>query len=153
MKRPHFSWLIATGCGIGYAPVAPGTLASAAAAALWYAFPLAPSTQWFVCGATVLIGTWAAQLTAKHARAKDPQSIVIDEIAGMWLALAGAPHTPLVLTAAFLLFRLFDIAKWPPMKQLERLPGGLGIMLDDVAAGLIARAILALAILFRYTNF
>ena len=150
MRR--LAWLIATAGGIGYAPVAPGTVASAVAAALWYALPAAPATQWLVCAVAVLIGTWAAGLTAKQARSKDPQSIVIDEFAGMWLALAGAPHTPLVLTAAFLLFRLFDIAKWPPMKQLERLPGGLGIMMDDVAAGLIARAILALAIIFRSTG-
>ena len=140
------TWAIATVGGIGYAP-ASGTIASAVAAALWwYAPPLSPGAQWLAAGAVTLIGLWASGPVAKRAGDHDPHIVVIDEVAGMWLALAGAPRTLPVLIVAFALFRLFDIGKWTPMKQLERLPGAAGIMMDDVAAGLIARALLALSL-------
>ncbi|MBI4342286.1 MAG: phosphatidylglycerophosphatase A [Candidatus Omnitrophica bacterium] len=139
--------MIATVGGLGYAPIASGTVASAAAAALWYAFaPADPAAQWLICAVTTLVGIWASGVTAKRANDHDPKVVVIDEVAGMWITLAGLPKTLPILIAAFALFRLFDIGKWPPMRQLERLHGGLGIMLDDVAAGLIGRLLLALGL-------
>lgn len=137
---------IATGCGLGYAPVASGTVASAAAAVAWYILPLGEEAQWVLALLAALLGWWAADAVAKQAGDPDPSIVVIDELAGMWLALAGLPHTVPVVCAAFLLFRVLDIGKFPPMKQLERLPGGIGIMLDDVAAGLISRAILGVTL-------
>ena len=80
----------------------------------------------------------------------NPSEIVVDEAVGMWLALAGLPRHGAILFLAFLLFRCFDIAKFPPMKQLERLPGGVGIMLDDIAAGLLTR--LALTAILAFTG-
>lgn len=149
MSRDAVSWLIATVGGLGCVPIASGTVASAAAAALWwYAVPRNPSAQWCAAGLVTLIGLWASGPVAKRAGDHDPHIVVIDEVAGMWLALAGVPRTLPVVIAAFALFRLFDIGKWTPMKQLERLPGAAGIMMDDVAAGLIARALLALGLLW-----
>ena len=143
-----FSLAIATAGGLGHAPIASGTVASAAAALLWYLIPLQPAAQWFAAIALTLIGIWASARTAAAVHDEDPSIVVIDEVAGMWLALAAAPRTLPVVIVAFCLFRTFDIGKWPPMRQLERLPGGWGIMMDDVAAGLISRAFLAVGLLW-----
>ena len=143
MRAPRPSWWVATAGGLGRAPLAPGTVASAAAAAVWY---LAAPTLWLqgvACGIAVVSGWLASDRLSKHLGDPDPSEVVIDEVAGMWLALFGCPRTLPILLAAFLLFRFFDIAKLPPMRQLERLPGGFGIMLDDVAAGIMTRLILA----------
>ena len=138
------SYIIGTFLGLGYAPIASGTVASAAAAILWwYVAPVSTGHQWLVSAIIVVVGIWASHVVAKQVKDEDPHIVVIDEVAGMWLALAGAPRTLPVVLIAFGLFRLFDIGKWTPMKQLERLHGGFGIMMDDVAAGLIARALLA----------
>ena len=139
------SYIIGTFLGLGYAPIASGTVASAAAAILWwYVAPVPAGHQWLVSAIIVVVGIWTSHVVAKQVKDEDPHIVVIDEVAGMWLALAGVPHTLPVVLVAFGLFRLFDIGKWTPMKQLERLHGGFGIMMDDVAAGLISRALLAL---------
>ena len=140
------SGLLATVFGIGSVPWAPGTLASLVAVGVWCWWHPAPATQWLAAWAVTVVGVWAAGSAARRAGAHDPSSVVIDEWAGMWLALAGLPKDLPVVLSAFALFRLLDIAKWPPMRQLERLPGGWGIMLDDVAAGVIARAVLGAAL-------
>ena len=137
--------LVATCVGIGYAPIASGTVASAAAAIAWFLIPLSAFAQCIIATAITLIGIWASGRTAAQVKDEDPSIVVIDEVAGMWLALAAAPRTLPVAITAFCLFRALDIGKWTPMRQLERLPGGWGIMMDDVAAGLISRALLALA--------
>jgi len=137
---------IATGCGLGYAPIASGTVASAAAAVAWYLLPLDGRAQWALALLVACMGWWAAEQVAKQTGDPDPSMVVIDEVAGMWLALAGLPKTAPVVFAAFLLFRVLDIGKFPPMKQLERLPGGFGIMMDDVAAGAIARLLLGVVL-------
>ena len=148
VKSPD-RWLsasIATAGGIGYAPLAPGTAASLVAAGLWYWWYPADGIQWATCGIAVVIGTWAADRFAKRLGTSDPSQVVIDEVAGMWLALAGLPRSAGIACLAFLLFRVLDIVKIPPIRQLERLPGGVGIMLDDLAAGLLTRLVLALAL-------
>ena len=133
--------LIATGAGLGHVPVAPGTAGSLLGAAL--CFPLL-SLPWPVyLGATLLltaVAVWAAGRLAADLRQPDPSQVVIDEIAGMWFAAIALPPTFYDVTVCFLLFRLFDVVKPAPIPRLEKLSGGFGIVADDVAAGLLARA-------------
>jgi phosphatidylglycerophosphatase A len=131
---------LATAAGLGYLPLAPGTYGSALGAIL--CFPLL-SLPWSVlvgaaAGLTAVAVWTAGQVAAERGRA-DPSEVVIDEIAGMWWAAILLPASLYDLTAVFLLFRLIDIVKPSPISRLERLPGGLGIVADDVAAGLLAR--------------
>jgi phosphatidylglycerophosphatase A len=133
--------LIATGAGLGHVPLAPGTAGSLLGAAL--CFPLLGLAWPVYLGATILltgVAVWAAGRVANDLRQPDPAQVVIDEIAGMWFAAIGLPSTLYDVVAAFLLFRLFDVIKPAPVPRLERLPGGFGIVADDVAAGLLARA-------------
>jgi phosphatidylglycerophosphatase A len=132
--------LLATAGGLGYLPLAPGTYGSALGAVL--CLPLL-SLPWPVLAAAALVLTavavWAAGQVAAARGISDPSEVVIDEVAGMWWAALLLPATPYDLVAVFLLFRLFDVVKPAPIPRLERLPGGLGIVADDVAAGLLAR--------------
>ena len=139
--------IVATCCGIGYWPWGPGTVASLAAVAI------AVLLQGFLgTGRTTLPifiavlfgpGVWAATRTARLVKAKDPGIVVIDEVLGQWVTLLGA--TVFVwksLLGAFLLFRVFDIWKPWPIRNLEKLPEGFGIVADDIAAGIYAALIL-----------
>jgi phosphatidylglycerophosphatase A len=139
--------LISTWFGCGRSPVAPGTVGSAAAIAMAIAFEritnLAPIG--FAVLALLLLApaVWAAGVSARAAKLEDPQFVVVDEVIGQWIALAGAPSLNWkTYLAAFALFRLFDIVKPPPARQLERLPGGIGINADDVMAGIYAALVL-----------
>ncbi|MGA7235044.1 MAG: phosphatidylglycerophosphatase A [Bryobacteraceae bacterium] len=142
--------LISTWFGCGRSPVAPGTVGSAAAIfiaiAIEHFFNLPPIG--FAVLALLLLAPaiWAADVSARAANAKDPQFVVVDEVIGQWIALAGARtlHWKSYL-AAFVLFRLFDIWKPPPVRQLERLPGGIGINADDAMAGIYAALVLLAA--------
>lgn len=133
--------LLATGGGVGYLPFAPGTAASLVGAAL--CFPLL-SLPWPVyLGATLgltALAIWVAGRVAGELGQPDPPQVVIDEIAGMWIAAIALSPRLYDLAAVFVLFRLMDVVKPAPIPGLERLPGGLGIVADDVAAGLLARA-------------
>jgi phosphatidylglycerophosphatase A len=141
----HAARVLATWFGIGRLPIAPGTWGSLAA----LPFAWAIRDFWGVPGlglASLIVfiaGCWAAGAVAKASRVQDPGAIVIDEIAGQWLVLLAAPLSPLAWSLAFLLFRLFDIWKpWPVRWIDHHVKGGLGIMLDDVAAA--GYAVLAL---------
>lgn len=141
---------IATWFGCGYSPAAPGTAGSLAALAIAVLLhEYAGVTGWhFLILAAVLFvpATWAATVTAQAKHLKDPQIVVVDEVLGQWIALAGARTLNWKsYLAAFALFRLFDIWKPPPVRQLETLPGGLGINLDDVMAGAYAALVLFVA--------
>lgn len=145
MARPERLRLgVATGLGLGYAPVAPGTVGSLGGVLL--AWALGQAFGWpAVALATValtLVGFWAAGIGPSHFGAEDPGPIVIDEIAGQMLALLLLPPTPLTLVGGFLLFRLFDIWKPFPVNRLEKLPGASGIMADDLMAGVLANVTL-----------
>lgn len=144
--RTKTAVLLATWFGCGYSPVAPGTAgALGALIPAWLLTQYAgwPAWIWPIAGALVTFpGIWAAGVTARHTGNKDPGLVVIDEVAGQWLTLAGAPFNWKTVLLAFVLFRLFDIWKPPPVRQLERLPGGTGIMLDDVMAGIYGAAVL-----------
>jgi phosphatidylglycerophosphatase A len=147
-ERGSFSTLLATFFGVGWIAFAPGTFASAAALPFGWVMVL---YGWKVvaagaCAVTV-IGVWACGRHARKVRLYDPSECVLDEVAGQWfalipVALADRAHDWRPYLMAFLLFRLFDIWKPWPVAPLERLPGGLGIMMDDVAAGLIAAGVL-----------
>jgi phosphatidylglycerophosphatase A len=147
MSKTRFADLLSTWFGCGLSPVAPGTAGSAGA--ILVAFPLheyAGFAPWHFAVLAALAfapAVWAAGETARVRSRKDPGLVVIDEVVGQWLALAGA--TTLNWKSwlgAFLLFRAFDIWKPPPARQLEALPGGLGICADDVMAGLYAALVL-----------
>lgn len=133
-------------CGpVGRLPFAPGTFGAIVGLGAWYltAGLAAPIGLGAFLLATVA-GTWAGRRYAMAVRDEDPQEVVVDEFCGMWLALLGvAPTLPAALLG-FVLFRALDIAKPPPIRQLERLPGGLGIMADDLAAGALARFVVFL---------
>ena len=137
--RTRLPRAVASGFGLGRIPVAPGTAASLAALAA--AAPLGRALPFAALAATVA-GTLALRRVPEAAL--DPGWVVIDEIAGQWIALlgAGTPRTLLRSLAACALFRLFDIAKPGPVGWADRRPGALGVMGDDVLAGMCAAAIL-----------
>jgi phosphatidylglycerophosphatase A len=141
---------IATWSGCGYSPFAPGTAGSLAALAIGILLhEYAGFAAWhFPILAAVLFvpATWAATVTSEVMKLKDPQIVVVDEVLGQWIALAGARTLNWKsYLAAFALFRLFDIWKPPPVRQLEALPRGLGINMDDVMAGAYGALVLFLA--------
>jgi phosphatidylglycerophosphatase A len=135
--------VLATWFGCGYVPKAPGTAASLCALAIAWLLRLPP----LGCGLLGLLLTgpaiWAADVTARETGVKDPQIVVADEVVGQWITLAGATTLNWrSWLAAFALFRLFDIWKPVPVRQLERLPGGLGIVADDAMAGVYGALVL-----------
>jgi phosphatidylglycerophosphatase A len=137
--------LIATGFGAGLAPRAPGTIGTLPALPIWWFVlaPLPPAIYASAVLAVILIGTGLIALATRHTGVKDDQSIVIDEWAGVWLALFLAPQTLLTLIAGFVLFRAFDIMKPFPVSWADRrIPGSWGVMLDDLFAGAMALAVL-----------
>jgi len=141
--------LISTWFGCGRSPFAPGTAGSAAAIVLAVVLhQYAGLAPWhFAVLAALLFGpaVWAAGVTARVHKLKDPGFVVVDEVVGQWIALAGAATLNWKsYLAAFALFRLFDIWKPAPVRQLEALPGGLGINADDAMAGVYAAAVLSL---------
>jgi phosphatidylglycerophosphatase A len=141
------AWLLATWFGCGYVPKAPGT--AGALGAIVIAIPLwrfAGFSGWEF-GALSLLALYpairVADIVSRESGLKDPQIVVVDEVLGTWLTLAGAARITWVsLGLAFLLFRIFDIWKPPPVRQTERLPGGAGIVLDDMVAGLYGALVL-----------
>jgi phosphatidylglycerophosphatase A len=154
-------WAV-TGFGLGFAPVASGTFGSAGAIliafAVWgigqatQAGPALLDVAWLVLTLLASVGCvawgpWAIEYFASRSRKPgDPGMVVIDEFAGQWIALVALPlggfrHVVAVLAIQFFLFRLFDVLKPPPARQLERLHGGWGILLDDLAAGVYANII------------
>ncbi len=133
---------VATGAGSGYAPIAPGTVGSAVGLLLY--LPLAGlggATYLAVVGGISALGVWAAERAERLFGQRDDGRITIDEVAGMLLSLAFLPCRLDVVVAAFLLFRVFDITKPPPARAAESLPGGLGVMTDDLVAGLYANVV------------
>jgi phosphatidylglycerophosphatase A len=137
---------IATLFGLGRVPVAPGTVASVVAVLL--AWPIALlGGRVLVLVAAVLataIGGWASELYARESHSDDPPECVVDELAGQWIACAFAPMSFLAFMAALALFRFFDVVKPWPISRLENLPGGLGVMADDIGAGVASGIIIAL---------
>ena len=148
-KKTLWAWTIGTFFGAGLLKPGPGTYGSIAAVLLWYAAAhiLHPSTIALAIGTAIaavtatLIGIPAATIVARESGREDPGHVVIDEVAGQLIALIAIPADWRHAALSLLLFRLFDIFKPPPIRRLERLPAGTGIILDDVAAGLFALAV------------
>lgn len=139
----------ATGFGAGNLPVAPGTWASLAALPVAWAIGAAWSTAGLAAAAVaaLAVGWWSASAYMGETGGSDPSEVVVDEVAGQWIALVFAPRELGAYAAAFLLFRLFDIWKPGLIRWADRnVPGALGVMLDDVLAGVLAAAVLALGL-------
>jgi len=135
--------LVATGLGSGYSPIAPGTAGSIVGLLLFLPLAgLAWPVQLAATAVLTLVGVFAAGRVARVVERKDPGLVVVDEVAGQWITFLALPVTPVTALAGFLLFRVMDIVKPWPARDLERLPGGLGIMADDVAAGIYAHLLL-----------
>lgn len=148
MRREPAAWL-AFGMGAGLSPWAPGTCGTLAAVPVFLLLRL-PSWSWYLGAVAVLflLGTWAAGRVVRCLERQDPQAVVVDEMVGYWVTMApvAAWADWRWMLAGFALFRLFDIAKPWPIRQVDReLGGGLGTMLDDVLAGAFAAALMALA--------
>lgn len=135
---------LGTGLGSGYAPIAPGTAGSLVGLAFMYFFPL-NNRYWLALTIFFFfVGVWASTIIEKE-KGEDPPIVVIDEVVGQWVALLFLPvYSIKVFVLAFLLFRLFDVRKPPPIDQSQRLKAGYGIMIDDVIAGVYANIILQL---------
>jgi phosphatidylglycerophosphatase A len=134
--------IIASVFYIGHIPFASGTFGTLAGVAfIWL---VQPSVMWqaIVLALTVVIGIKAADVAEKAYGTKDSSQIVIDEVAGYFCSVIFLPLTPVYIIAAFFLFRIFDIWKPWPVCTFEKLKGGLGVMMDDVAAGILTNLIL-----------
>ena len=139
MLRVELSEWLATCFKIGHLPIAPGTWGSLAAVIGWWLWLqyLDPLVFIFLLITIFIIGVFATNIIIDHTGEKDPSRIVIDEVAGQWLGLLVLPDGALYIAAAFISFRLLDIIKPWPIRQLEKFPKGWGVMLDDMLAGIL----------------
>ena len=134
---------LATGLGSGYSPVVPGTAGSFVGLVLFLpVHALPPAALLAAVAALVVVGVASASHVSRLVGLEDPGIVVIDEVAGMWVSLLFLPLTPLTALLAFVFFRVFDVVKPYPARRLEDLPGGLGIMCDDLMAGAYANLLL-----------
>jgi phosphatidylglycerophosphatase A len=149
MNHKAIALFLATGCKSGYSPVIPGTAGSMAAllpCGVLSLFPLHISVIFLF--AFVVLAVWAAEIAESMLGQKDPGCIVIDEFAGMMITLIGIHFTWQSAITGFIIFRIMDILKPFPIRYLERtIPGGAGVVLDDVAAGIAAHIVLRILLL------
>lgn len=152
LNKNAIALFLATGCKSGYSPVVPGTAGSLAAllpCGVLSLLPLQVSAIFLV--AFIVLAVWAADVAESFLGQKDPGCIVIDEFAGMMITLIGVQFTWQSVLAGFLIFRIMDILKPFPIRYLEKtIPGGAGIVMDDVAAGVAAHLVLRLFCLFPW---
>ena len=150
MKRKYsFNYFFATFIFSGYMPFAPGTWGTLAGLLFWLIIPITSVfIQLLFIVATFITGILISGSIEKNQETKDPGFIVIDEVVGIWVTLFFIPlelqHNPIQLLMAFVLFRFFDITKIFPVNYFEKLKGGLGIMADDLVAGLMSGGIIYL---------
>ena len=151
-RKTFWAWTVATFFGAGLGKPGPGTWGSVAAVLLWgtFAWLVHPASQTMLIALlvgvvlSIALGVPAATIAARESGRHDPGFVVIDEVAGQWIALLGSPADWRHALIALILFRLFDITKPFPARQLEHLPEGWGIVFDDVAAGLYALGVASL---------
>jgi phosphatidylglycerophosphatase A len=154
-KAPLWAWIVGTFFGTGFGRPGPGTWASVAATLLWgglarYAKPASlPVVAIITAVIITLLGIPAATRVARALGKGDPSQVVVDEVAGQIIAFIAVPLNWRCLLAGLILFRVFDITKPFPLRRLERLPEGTGIMLDDVGAGFYALAVMQLLLHFN----
>ena len=153
-RAPLWAKLVATFFGTGLLRPGPGSWGSAATVLLWCVLSREINPNWqpaaaiLLAALAVLIGIPAATHMARATGLKDPQFVVIDEVAGQLITLIAVPVSWKSLLLGIILFRGFDIVKPPPVRQLEHLPEGIGIVLDDVGAALYALVIMQVALHF-----
>jgi phosphatidylglycerophosphatase A len=152
MNSVAMAW--ATWFGCGFAPKGPGTAGSLGAILVAYVVSRAPGWQpWHLALLALVLlapSIWSASRVAVIRNTKDPQIVVVDEVLGQWITLsAAAVFEWRTVLAGFVLFRLFDIVKPWPVRQLEALPGGVGIIADDIMAGLYGAVVLRAAVWFN----
>ena len=138
--------LIATCFYIGYLPLMPGTWASLAGVGVYYVFRNQPFYFAILTFFLLLLGILISTKAEKEIGKKDPREIVIDEFSSQMLVFAFMPFNVITVILGFILFRVLDIFKLPPIKKLQHLPGGWGIMLDDVASAIAVNLILRLSV-------
>lgn len=151
-RKTLWAWAVATFFGAGLGKPGPGTWGSVAAVLLWAAVAafMHPSAKTLVfilvagIALAIVLGVPAATIAARESGRHDPGFVVIDEVAGQWIALLGSPADWRHALIALILFRVFDIVKPFPARQLEALPAGWGIVFDDIAAGLYAWGVASL---------
>ncbi len=151
-RKTFWAWTVATFFGAGLGKPGPGTWGSVAAVLLWAAcaweFHPAPHVMFLILLAgiavSIVLGVPAATIAARESGRHDPGFVVVDEVAGQWIALLGSPADWRHALIALILFRLFHITKPFPARQLESLPEGWGIVCDDVDAGLYAWGVASL---------
>ena len=137
--------LMASGLGVGYFPIFPGTMMSLVTAiALFYAPEILLTWSLIIVAGLFFLGVYVSGCLVKNKHNQDPSWIVIDELVGMWIALLVTPKTVAWYAVAFSVFRVLDISKACGVSYFERFRGGWGIMLDDVAAGTITLLIVQL---------
>ncbi|HEY4196049.1 MAG TPA: phosphatidylglycerophosphatase A [Mucilaginibacter sp.] len=146
-----FHKLTSTSLGIGYIGKGAGTVAAVACSVCWYLAyrnGYQPIPSLIITILITLLGIWSSNVVS-NIWGKDPARVVIDEVAGMCISLLFVPVTIKYVIAALILFRFFDIAKPLFIRKLEKLPGGWGIMLDDVLAGIYANILLQIVLWFK----
>ena len=131
-------WCVSTLCGLGFISSMPGTLGSVAA---FFVYAIVP-VPWYIIIAAAVLGVYAADVYSKRIGVNDPSEVIIDEVVGMWLSLYALPSG--YFLPALFLFRVVDIIKPFPINASEKLPGGWGVMADDIVGGVIVNAILRL---------
>ena len=153
-SRPRLGLAVATVCGVGYAPIAPGTFGSAAGLVVWWLLDeisrSASIESWVVQGVAIvaifIAGSWGGNVAERHFGRTDPGQVVIDEVMGMLITLFLNPVGWAGALAAFFLFRVFDVIKPYPANRLEQIPGGVGVMADDAMAAVYANLALRAAL-------
>jgi phosphatidylglycerophosphatase A len=141
--KQRLAFLFATGFGAGYSPWAPGTAGSTVGLLfVWGMSPLGLAGQIAAVAVVTVLSMIAADIVAKSVGLKDPGLIVADEIAGMMVTMVAIPLTTSSLLLGFVLFRVMDVVKPPPARQFENLKGGVGIVADDLMAGVYAQVVL-----------
>lgn len=149
-RKRDWAWAVSTMLGTGHLQPGAGTWGSAVTVGLWYAVAHGLSPAWQIplaiawTALAIAIGIPAATREARRSGVEDPPHVVIDEMAGQMLTLIASPVQWKTLLAGFILFRCFDIVKPAPLRRLERLPGGIGIMMDDLGAGVYGLVVLQL---------
>jgi phosphatidylglycerophosphatase A len=157
-SAPRWASLVATFFGVGRLRPGPGTWGALATSLLWWLLAShLPSqarvpTILVLIALVVAIGIPAATLEARGCGRKDPSQVVIDEVAGQLVTLIACPIVWRALLAGFILFRVFDILKPPPVRSLEKLPEGTGIVVDDLGAGVYGLVVLQLLLHFRVVS-
>jgi phosphatidylglycerophosphatase A len=140
----HFILLLATGCGVGYSPIAPGTLGTLVAVPVYYFLSNISSPIYEITlFGFFFLSVWISENAEVFFGKKDDQRIVIDEMMGFLITMLWVPKTAILIIIGFFLFRFFDILKPFPIRRLEkRLKGGYGVVLDDVMAGVYGNIVL-----------